>query len=434
MKKLALVALLALSTLSSFAQDDKIKEAALKKIAKSDADIENPKKMGKFNTWLSRADVFIDAGIAYTNKLVADLPVAQITMPGMAGQPKAIQEVEFFGQPYSKYVYENFDMFVNSAGVVSFWEARAEAYPDAFGEALNALEKAKEVDEVGFMKAAKTKSTIFRLASELNTIGRNFYTVGKYAEGGAAFQKAYEANLLVGTTDTLSMYYSALCYFEAKEFEKSEKIFANMLDIKAYEGGMTIYYLSECQKNLDKKTEYIKTLEDGFELFPENSTIMGGLINAYMTENENPDKLIDLIKKAQALDTENISLLLVESQIWEKIGKLENAYLALEKALEKDPKSMHANYNYAVFKIMESDNLVAKAGKLDFNDVATYDAMMAEVETKRREAITQLEKCLELDPENQDVIGVLRQMLFICRNYEGIQAKLEEFNAANPAQ
>ncbi len=432
MKKVILLALVAVVSLSALAQDDKAAQAVLKKVERSDAAASDPKKASKMNTWLDRATAYTDAGVFYTSNLIANIPVAQMTATSMVGEPEKIEEVTLIDVPYSKYVYKEFDMYVTGDGNVALWVVKEEVVPGALKEAIESLKKAKDLDESGFVKSTKANGVVDRVASEFNTMGRNFYMVGDFVEAGDSFISAYNVMELKGVVDTVSYYFAGIALFEGAQYERSEAIFEKLISIGAYQGGMSYYYLASCQDQLGDKEGMLKTYEEAFAKFPENATIMGGLINAYVIMDKNPEEIITLLQNAQKLDPNNVSLYIVEAQIWDKAGKREEAFKALDKAIELDPKSIPARYNYAIFKIIESDATVEAANKLDINDTKTYDEMMAKVEVLRTEAIGKLEECYAIAPDNADVIDLLRQMYFVCRDYEQYKDKHEEFNATHP--
>ncbi len=430
MKKILFIALAALTTVAASAQS-KEAQAVLKKIERSDAAIADAKKAAKINTWIDRAEIFTEATAHYTSSLVAQTPIAQLQL--ILGEPKAIEEATLQGEMYSKYIFPTLDLYVNNSGSVIYWEAREELYANAPQEAIASLEKAKEINAKSFATSSKSSAVVNKLAAELNSVGRNLYAIGKPEQAGDAFMGAYEVKELKGQVDTVAFYFSGICYFEAENYAKAQQTFENMLSMGSAQEGLTYYYLAGCYEKQDNINKAIEIYEEGFTKYPENASLMGGLINAYILAERSPEELITLIKRAQDVDPTNVSLYLVEAQIWEQSGNRVESYKALDNALELDPTSMHAMYNYAVFKVMESDALVEEANKLDINDVETYEKMMVQVADLRKEAVVLLEECYALYPQDASVIDLLRQMYFICRDYGNeYKSKLEAFNNTHP--
>ncbi len=430
MKKILFIALAALTTVAASAQS-KEAQAILKKIEKSDAAIADAKKAAKINTWIDRADLLTEAAAVYTSNLVAQTPIAQLSL--LLGEPTDIVEATLQGVPFSKYIYPTLELYVDEMGTAIYWEATQEVREGAAFEAIEALEMAKEVNAKSFATSSKSSSVVNELSAELNSVGRNLYAIGKLEKAGEAFMGAYEVKQLKGQVDTTAFYFSGICYFEAEQYTQAQEIFEQMLAMGSTQEGLTYYYLAGCFEKQEDLEKAITIYEEGFTKFPENASLMGGLINAYILAERSPDELIKLIEKAQSLDPKNVSLYLVEAQIWEQNGNRVESYSALDQALAIDPNNMHAMYNYAVFKVMESDALVEEANKLDINDHATYDKMMDQVTELRKEALTLLEECYAIYPQEASIIDLLRQMYFICRDYgDEYKAKQDAFNASHP--
>lgn len=435
MKKLFILAAALLVSNAALAQATASKDAQAvqKKIERSDATIADAKKAASANAWLERAGVMIDAATVYSKQLIAEMPVAQLLTPNMLGNPISIDDVTIGGAAMSKYVFENLDLYVSEEGNVQFWIVKNEIHPNSFFESLAALKKAKEINAKDFTGAGRGVQAVDRMVTESSIVGRSFYMLGNLIPAGKLFQAAFEASELKGAVDTISLYYAGICFYDGGEYKTALAELEKLLSFGSQQNGMTLSYIAACQDKLGEKDKAIETYEKAFALYPSNSNIMGGLINAYMSSNKNPEKVIELIKKAQEIDPKNVSLYLVESQIWDKIGNRANAIVAIEKAQQIDPKSLEAYFNAAVLNLMSSDDVVEKANKLDINDTKTYDSMMEQVKVLRLKAIEMLEKAYSVDPTSSSVIDLLGQIYFICRDYsEEIAAKHEKFSAEHP--
>lgn len=429
MKKLLILAIAATMGMTVMAQSTKKADAVKKKIERSDDAIADAKKQVKAATWIERGTIFTDAGVAYTSDLIANIPISQMTASDALAEANTIENVTLSGEALQKHVYDKIDVYTNTEGVILFWVVKEEAVPNAFAEALAAFAKAEELTPGTFAKeTSKPGVAIQRLNSELNQAARNSYMIGEFAKAGVDFALAYDASVISGRIDTVALAYSGICYFEGGLFQESIDVNEKLLSIGGEQEGTTYYYLGSSYDKVGNSAKAISTLEEGFNKYPENSTVMSGLINTYMLNKEDPEKLIELIKKAQTLDPSNSSLYLVESQIWDNLGNRDNSYIALEKAIELDPQSMPAYYNYAVLKIISSDDVAKEADKLDINDTATYDKMLAEVQELRTASVRLLEKAHEIAPEDQNIVDILTQMYFVCRDYsDEFAAKSKEF-------
>ncbi|MEG3047889.1 MAG: hypothetical protein RR872_04570, partial [Mucinivorans sp.] len=142
MKKLLILAA-ALLTLGAVAQN-KEEEAISKKIAKSDEMVADAKKSLQPNTWITRAEAFIEAANLYSNKLIAGFAAETLLTP--MGAADSIVDVTYSGMALKKHSYQAVDIYVNDKGLIQYWQVKKEYIKDALKKAYDALVKAKEVD------------------------------------------------------------------------------------------------------------------------------------------------------------------------------------------------------------------------------------------------------------------------------------------------
>ncbi len=124
MKKILLILAAAATTLAASSQTKELDNLA-KRLQKSDEAIADPKKSASANTWLDHTSALIAASKVYTKTLVADFPIEQ-TLALVGDQPNEIVEVTVMDQPHKKYVFDNFDIYVNQNGQVVFWQTKNE--------------------------------------------------------------------------------------------------------------------------------------------------------------------------------------------------------------------------------------------------------------------------------------------------------------------
>lgn len=423
MKKLLILAA-ALLTLSASAQT-KEEEALSKKLAKSDETIADEKKASAAKTWIDRAGLYLDASTIYTNKLIAGFAAEPLL--AQVGTPKSVDSMVMGGVMLKKYIFDNVDVYVNAEGLIQYWKAKKEYIADALKLAFDNLKKAKEIDAKGF--ASKGESMVMRLDNQLQTDAMASYSLGQPAEAAKLFDGSYDAKELIGKVDTVSVFYAGVAYQEAKQYDKALARFEKALSIGYMQDGAIYYYIGVCQDQLDKKDEAIKTYETGFAKYPNNQAVMAGLINAYMVSGKNTDQLIEIVHKAQELDPKNVSLYLVESNVWDKLGNKEKAEDAMLRAEKIAPNDFNVFYNYAILKVLQAEKMVEEAGKLDLNETKKYNDMMASAVELQKIAITKLEKAYEIDPKNEGPIDLLRQLYFPRRaDSPEMQTRYDFFN------
>lgn len=410
MKKLLVLAA-ALLTVSAVAQN-KEEEAVQKKLDRSNAAIADAKKSANITTWIDRANVYIDVATVYTNKLIAGFAAEPIL--ATLGTATTTETATIGGVTMTKYVFPFVEVYVNGEGIIQFWHATKEYVKDALHESYLNLKKAKEVSAKDFVRRAET--TVARLDNQFQTDGRAAYGLGKPEVAAKLFDGSVMTKELVGSIDTVSLFYAGVAYNDAKNYKEALVRFEKALSYGYFVDGSIYYYIGSCQEQLGEKEKAIATYEAGFAKYPQSQAIMAGLINAYMVGGKNPDQLIQIIKKAQSLDPKNASLYLVESNVWEKMGKKEEAEAAMIKATEIAPDDFNVYYNYAILKILQAEGLTTAANKLDLNDTKNYNAMVDQAVAAQKVAIEKLERAHQIDPANSGAIDLLRQLYYPRRD------------------
>ena len=83
--------------------------------------------------------------------------------------------------------------------------------------------------------------------------------------------------------------------------------------------------LADIYTNLGEKEASRDILEQGFQKFPQSQSILIGLINYYLTNNEDPNRLFELIALAKKNEPNNASLYYVEGNIYVELRKADPA-------------------------------------------------------------------------------------------------------------
>ena len=83
--------------------------------------------------------------------------------------------------------------------------------------------------------------------------------------------------------------------------------------------------LADINTNLGDKIAARDALEAGFTKFPQSQSILIGLINYYLTNNEDPNRLFELIGLAKKNEPNNASLYYVEGNIYNELRQADPA-------------------------------------------------------------------------------------------------------------
>lgn len=320
----------------------KTPEAAKKALDAAKVASDDAKKATKVATWTKLATAYMDAYNAPAGAAWLGASKTELQLIMANEKPISAEMVNLGGETYSKEVYKNKEFYFNGNGQLVMINVTKPVVKDALEGARAAYAKAYEVD----LKQSKLKDInagLENIAKKYLDEGMNKYTLGDYAGASELFEKAADAAATkpLERVDTTALYNAGFTAWMVKDYPRAKGLFERCLAAEYYyEGGEVFAKLADIYTNMDDKAAARDILEQGFTKFPQSQSILIGLINYYLTNNEDPNRLFELISLAKKNEPNNASLYYVEG----------NIYVELRKA---DPAN--------------SDNYVAKA-------VEAYDA------------------------------------------------------------
>lgn len=417
MKKIALALALIVSLQAANAQVKSV--SAAKSAAESaQAAANNPKKAAKVATWLKLGEAYMDAynapaGNGWVGASKQDL---QLIMTGV--KPSSSEEVTIEGQSYVKDSYESADYYFKD-GVLNIINITKPIYPDALDKALNAYKKATSVDP----KGSKTKDIangIKAIAQKYTEQAYNAYSFGDFKKSSELFEAAALASTVkpCEAVDTNAFFNTGLTSWIAGNYDKARKYFNICLDEYKYEGtdGEIYAKLADiCEKTGDKAgTKDI--LERGFASYPQSQSILIGLINYYISNNEDTDRLFELIGEAKKNEPNNASLYYVEGNINKELGKIDDAIASYRKCAEINP-----NYEFGYIgegilfynRAIEVQDLASKE-----MDDAKWEVLAKEFETCLKNCITPFEKGFEITKDDALKVNIAEYLKNACYRFQ----------------
>lgn len=402
-------------------------EALKKRLAKNDLSTEDPKKSGQIATWYERTNIFLDMANAYTSKLMQGIPMEQITM--IIGKPISSENVVLIETPYAKHTYEDFDLYSSPDGSsTQFWSTKKEVMPDAIYKALEALNKAKTISDKDFVGNGKGRDLAIKLQGQFIINARSMYSLSDPSGAAKAFDAAVKSAQLIGTIDTMTIYFAGAAAAEAKDYDLVVDNMNKLISLGREMDGSVYSFLAMGQDGKGDSKTAIETLEKGFSKYPKNPQILSELINIYIKTGSEPTKLIQIIKTAEELDPKNASMYAVEGNVWEKLGNKAEAQKAYMKSLAIEPQ-FNAYYNLGVLYALEGDDLGKKANDLDLNDEKGYKALMDQRMEVYIKAIDVLEKAHALEPTEPNTMQLLRDLYFQRRDIsDDMMKRYQYFN------
>lgn len=419
MKKIIFI-LAAFTTLSVAAQSP---ETIQKKLEKNDAAIADAKKGASPATWVERANLFFEMSSAYTNKIVQGITLEQAAP--MIGKPTTSTEMTISGTQFIKNEFNDFDVYTSVENqLIQFWLSKKGDELADLNNSLTSLEKLKSLSEKDFKSKGIPLCT--KLTDQFSQTGRSLYSLGEAAKAAQYFGGAAKSSELAGKVDTMIIYYAGIAYTEVKDYSKALAAFDKVLTYTD-EDGMVYIYQSTCYEGLGDKDKAVKVLETGFEKNPNNANILSALINVYLKNEIDPQKLITIIQKAESLNPNDPSLFLVEGTVWDKLGDQVKAEAAFAKSIQLDNKNFNTYFNLGLIRARRGDELIAQANKLDLNDVKGYNKLVDEAMDIYGTAIQALETAHEINKTDMNTIEMLASLYFQKRDKSDEFAKRYEY-------
>ena len=383
--------------------DAQVKSAAdvKKSVEAAEAATQNVKKAVKTATWLKLGQEYVKAYDAPTGNILPGSNKTELTLMMGSEKPVSSEEVTVNNEKYTKDVYADKNLYFNQNGQLVIIEVTKPVYEDALERAVKAYQKAYELDE----KHAKDKD----VAAAFDYIGQKYvseafnkYTFGDVATASKLFEKAADVEALapLSKIDTSVIYNAGFTAMAAKDNERALKFFKRCYDLGYYyEGGEVFARLAEVD-TLNTK----KYLEEGFSKYPQSQSILIGLINYYLKNNEDTETLFGLLDKAKANEPNNASLFYVEGNIRAQLGQIDKAVVAYEECAKINPEYEYGFIGEGTMFYNRAIELQTKAQ--EEIDEAKHMALVKEFEESLKSCIAPFEKAFEITKDANIKAGI----------------------------
>lgn len=398
---------------------------AKKAVETAAAATENPKKAAKPATWIKLANAYMDAYTAPMGNGWVGANKQELTFIMANEKPSSTEKVTLAGEQYSKETYATMNYYFNANNQLALIEVTKPVYADALDKALDAYIKAAEVDAKG-SKVKDIDAGIKNISAKFVEQGMNNYMLGDLKAASTSFEKAVNASESSPTPsiDTMAVYNAGFTAWMTQDYAKAEPFFKRCLDLGYAEDGEVYAKLADIYSNLDKKEDAKSILEQGFAAFPQNQSIIIGLINYYIESGEQPDELFALLDVAKKNEPDNASLYYVEGDIHNKLGHKDEAIAAYLKSNEINPDYEFGLIGIGILYYNEALEIQEKAAS-EFDD-AKYAALIEEFEAALMNAIEPFEKAFSITKDNQIKVSIAEYLKNIYYRFRDKDPKYEE--------
>lgn len=442
MKRLFLTAFAALLVAVPAVQAQKVnREAIMAKIEKSNSDIADAKKGAKAATWINRGKAFYEAATEPTKSLFVNMDAAMLKLA--VSEPSSTEPASVNGTEYEAWIYPYFTAYVKD-GKIATWKQTKWLVKDAAEKAIEAYNKAAELDPKA---AAKAKEGLKQVSDFCSQVGNAGLDLGDYVGAADAFATAFEAQSgpAYGEAEPLLLYYAGNLLTldggtsnNVESFVKGAEYLNKALDMGYTDAeGSIYYYLFHCyygQKQADPKN--VMKAKDillvGMEKFPKNSLILEALMQLYTTEQNigDPADLVAMIDAALAEQPDNVDLWFGRGRVFYSLKNPDESIASFRKVVELKPDMFEGNYFLGVFYTIKAENLLEELNAKQYSSQAAYEEDLKAVNAIYKEAIPWFEKAHELNPKDVNTLDFLKSICFRLRDDDpDLNKKYETYNA-----
>jgi len=419
MKKLVLALALAGSVTAAFAQSSVKSDADIQKaIDKAAATANDAKKGLKAAPWMKLGDAYMNA---YANPTAAvAYGMDKTTFSLAAGEkPRSTEIVTVDGQSYEKQVMSRYNAYFNGAGQLVVLEVTKPSFAgDALEEAAKAYITAYERDA---KKAKDVDAKLQDISGRYETDAYTAYSFGNLDKAKAFFKGAADISMKAPCTriDTNAVYNTAFIALNSQDYALAKEYYNKCLALGHTAGGSVYASMSQVELAQGDTLSAKTILVDGLKQYPDNASILTNLINLYLSINEDPETIVELLDEAKKQMPDNPSLYYVEGNIYTGIKNYEKAHAAYAQSSVVDPKYDMAYYGDGVCYLKESEDIVEAINALDVREWKKYDELQAKLTEVYKTSTGPFEKCYEVSTNAQvqeAAADYLKRIYFQLRN------------------
>ena len=219
--------------------------------------------------------------------------------------------------------------------------------------------------------------------------------------------------------DTNAVYNTAFIALNSQDYALAKEYYNKCLAMGHTAGGSVYASMSQVELSQGDTLAAKTILVDGLKLYPDNASILTNLINLYLSINEDPEKIVELLAEAKKQMPDNPSLYYVEGNIYTGIKNYEKAHAAYAQSSVVDPKYDMAYYGNGVCYLKEAEDIVEAINALDVREWKKYDELQAKLTDIYKTSVNSFEKCYEVSTNSQvqeAAADYLKRIYFQLRN------------------
>ncbi len=379
-----------------------------KKVDKSDAEIQDPKKSVKASTWQKRGELYQDVFMIGLEQLSEGIDPTTVTLFYKEPNSKETEEVD--GAMHETYIYDHMT-YTFKNGALQGWKKTDPLHENPLREATDSYKKALELDSKGKL-GDKIKENLIELKNQIKRDGVNYYYSEYYDDALKSFENVLEINnmdLFAGEMDTVMVQYSGIIAREIagktenpELYKKAIEYYQQLADVN-FGGPNTYLQIKMDYLVIGDTLKALEVLKEAYTKYPDTINVIANVADMYI-QLKQFDEGIEFM--AVAIE-QNPNL--AEVYYWngrllinkEEVEFIEKAIKSYKKASELDPSIYYVWYDMGYIYYLQGADFYERSNLEEH--VATREKLIELGKEKYMEALPVLEKAYELNDSNTTV-------------------------------
>ena len=384
-------------------------KTVLKKVEKSNEEIQDSKKSAKASTWQKRGELYQDVFNIGLEQTSEGMDSKMLTL--FYKEPKSIETENMEdGSLKETYLYDNTKyVFVNDA--LQSWVKINPIHEDPLRVAIDAFVKAKELDTKGSL-AEKIKDNLIEVKDLLKRDGVNNYYLEDYEGALASFEDVLEINnldLFAGEFDATMVQYSGIISREIAGKTENDELYKKaigyykQLTAVGFGGPNTYLQIKSDYLSMGDTLSSLEILKEAYAKYPDTVNIIANVADTYIQLKQIDEGIVfmeSVIEKNPGIP---------ESYYWqgrmlinkEEVEFIDKAIVSYNKAGELDPSIYYVWYDLGYIYYLQGADFYDRSSE-EKGD-ATRAKLIELGKEKYMTAIPVLEKAYKLNETNTNV-------------------------------
>lgn len=325
------------------------------------------------------------------------------------------------------------------------WEVRGEVYQavyqsdneevknlaeDPLTEALKSYKKALELDDKGrFQNSVKVKLTL--LTNDLTNQAVEAFNDEDYSKALQSFEQILEIQDIdiikqdnPEAVDTVIIFNAGLAAYNAENYDKAIEYYKEAAKY-GYNEARTYSLIANAYQLKKDTLGALEALQEGFEKYPEDNTILTSMIQIYLDLDKTEDAMKYLDVAIQQ-DPGNATFYFAQGTLYEKVENDEKAIESYKKAIENDETFFNAYYNLGALYYNKGVKQIEVANSIPTSNNEVYEVELKKADKWFEEALPYMEKCHELKPDDNMTMESLKNLYYRLKDMENYNRMLEK--------